>query len=62
MAVQPYLKPRVSRVSLFITFVSTPLLNLVVNPQHYDYQRVEPGPPYPSACLQRDTTLRAIRG
>jgi hypothetical protein len=28
---------------------------------HDDYQRVEPGPPYPSARLPRDTTLRAIR-
>jgi hypothetical protein len=26
-----------------------------------DYHRVEPGPPYPSARLLRDTTLGAIR-
>jgi hypothetical protein len=29
---------------------------------HDDYQRVELGPPHPSACLPRDTTLWDIRG
>jgi hypothetical protein len=29
---------------------------------HNDDQRVEPGPPYPSARLPRDTTIGTIRG